>query len=609
MEGNKNKKNERIEFNPFDFFSKKLDFKNNTIYFGSNVRLDELANLINISNTEALKLLGLNRLNPNHILNEEQIAEIAISKNLSFEKVDDVSEENILSKINSILKNKQWPKEVEFIDRTPVVTIMGHVDHGKTTLLDFIRKANVAGKEAGGITQKIGAYQIERNNKKISFIDTPGHEAFTEMRANGSKVTDIAIVVIAADDSIMPQTKESIEHAKAANVPIIVAVNKMDKVGADIEKVKQELTSIDVMVEEWGGDVPIVPISALKGEGIDELLDVIQLNSELLDLKVPLNILASGTVIESNVDKRKGSLVSIIVKNGILKIGDTILIDDQVVKVKSLYDENGKIVKEARPGTPVEIYGLGFTPVVGTNFFVSKAKGIQKIADTLHEQKLNSLRKRKVLSPLELLKNSVNNKKELNIILKANSLGVLSAMSSKIEQFSNEDIDVKIIRKDVGEITNADVSLAEASKAIIYQFDLKTPTQIEPMIKSRGVNVLSFDIIYKLFEDIQDKVSGSVEDKFEEVKIGTAEVRQKFEFSKIGSIAGSMITDGVIKRDSIIKVYRKNNLIAETVVSSLRVEKDNIKEVKKGKECGIVLKDFNEFTEGDIFEVYELKKV
>ncbi len=512
----KNNKNDRIEYNVFDFFSKKLYFDNNTIFFSSDVTLLEISELLNIPVVKIKKIIKKTNLKSNFILSEEQIAEIAINNNYSFEKIENISEENILLKINEILKNNKWNSNVKFVNRTPTITIMGHVDHGKTTLLDFIRNSSVAKGEVGGITQKIGAYEIEWKNKKISFIDTPGHEIFTEMRANGSRVTDIAVIVIAADDSVMPQTKESIEHAKAAKVPIIIAINKIDKPGIKIDKIKKDLNSIDVLLEEFGGDVPIVEISALKGSGVENLLDIIQLKSEFLDLKVPLNILSSGTVIESNIDKKMGNLVSVIIKNGILRTGDLILIDDNVSKVKAIYDHNNKLINEATPGMPVELYGIGFSPLVGKNFFVSKnPKSIQKIANILNANKLKEKRKKEIVSPFDLLKDSINKRKELNIILKTNSLGSLEAITSKINDIAskNKEIKIKIIRSDVGEITNTDLTLAEASKAIIYQFNVSIPNKIKPIIKAKKLTVLSYDIVYKIFDDIEERINSSKEAK------------------------------------------------------------------------------------------------
>ncbi len=607
----KNKNDHRIEYSLSSFYREKLTFENGTLYFGSNARLDEVAKVVGIPVEKALKDSGLGKgQNPHHILDDEQIAELAINNGFEFEKVDDVSEVNVVSKINTLLDNYEWSDDVEITKRPPVITIMGHVDHGKTTLLDTIRKSRLTAKEAGGITQTIGAYQIENNGNKLTFIDTPGHEAFTEMRANGSKVTDIVIIVVAADDSIMPQTRESIDHAKAAGVPIIVAVNKMDAPGADIEKVKTDLTQLEVIPEDWGGDIPFMPISALKGEGIEELIETVMLTSEMLELKSPENVLGAGSVIESNVHKQRGNLVSVIVQYGTLKIGDTVIMDDFTGTVKAMHDDNGKQVQAATPGTPVEIYGIGNAPLVGSKFVVTKEKDAQKIADATHEARLNQLRSGSKKSAADLFAQLSNSKKAFNVIVKADALGVLEAISAKVANLQTDDIEVKIVRKDVGEITTTDVTLAEASNASIYTFNVKTSQQIQALTKNKQVPVNEFDIIYKLFEDIENKINGLTEDRFEEKYLGRADVLQLFSFSKVGTIAGSRVTDGVIKRNSLIDIERDGEIIFSGEIESLRVEKDQIKEVATGRECGIVIKDLNiDLQEGDSLIAKELVKI
>ena len=603
----------RYSFRLQEFFVDKLLFKDGTLFFGSNARIDEVAKIIDISIEKAFKDSCLNKKQGNHhILDDEQIAELALKNNINFEKVDDISEVNVVEKIQTIMKNTDWIKRdsnIKIKEKPPVITIMGHVDHGKTTLLDVIRKSNLTSKEAGGITQTIGAYQIEVNGKKLTFIDTPGHEAFTEMRANGAKSTDIIVIVVAADDSIMPQTKESIDHAKAAGVPIIIAVNKIDTVGADFEKVKTDLAKLEVISEDWGGDVPFIPISALKEEGIDVLLKNILLTSELLELKAPENILGSGTVIESNIHAKKGNLVSIIVQNGILKIGDTVIMDDFIARVKAIHDDKGQPLKFATPGTPVELFGIGKTPLVGSKFVVAIDKDAQKIADAIHHDRLNRLRKNRIPSAADLFAQMSNAKKQFNIIIKTDALGVLEAITTKVGSMQTNDIEVKIIRKEVGEISLADVALADASNASIYTFNLKTTSQIEAMIKNRGIRIFEFDIIYKLFEDIEEKIYELTEEVFEEVEIGRAEVLQLFSFSKVGTIVGSVVRAGSIKRNSLIDVLRNEKIIFSSSIESLRVEKDQIKEVAKGREFAMVIKNLNiELKEGDILVAKELVK-
>lgn len=608
----KGKKNEhRIEFELKSFFIEKLNFDGETLFFGSNARVDEVANAIGIDVVKALKDSGLSKNDhPHHILDDEQIAELSINNDIHFEKVDDISAVNVVEKILTIMEQQEWTEEAEVSSRPPVITIMGHVDHGKTTLLDVIRKSNLTTKEAGGITQTIGAYQIENNGHKLTFIDTPGHEAFTEMRANGSKVTDIVIIVVAADDSIMPQTRESIDHARAAGVPIVVAVNKMDAPGANIEKVKQDLTEVNVVPEDWGGDVPFIPVSALKGEGINNLLDTIHLIAEMQDLKAPVNILASGTVIESNVHKQRGNLVSVVVQNGTLKVGDDIIMDDFVGRVKAMTDDLGRNLQVAYPGTPVEIFGLGNSPLVGSKFVVFKNKESSKIADEIHDARLNKQRERKTANVNDLFAQLGSSKKVFNVILKADALGVLEAITSKVEAISNDDVEVKVIRRDVGEISTTDITLAEASKGHIYTFNLKTKNDIEALAKNKSVNIFEFDIIYKMFEDIENKINGLTEDKFEEKEIGRVEVMKLFSFSKIGTILGSMVREGSVKRDSIIEVLRGEEVISNTTIKSLQFEKDQLKEAVKGRECGITLADQEtQFEEGDILVAKELVRI
>ncbi len=610
--GKKGKKNEhRIEFDLNDFFVEKLNFENGKLYFGSNARVDEVAAAIGIDVEKAIKDCGLEKgSDHHHILDDEQIAELSLNNHIEFEKVDDISPVNVVDKILTIMDSQEWGPEVEIKGRPPVVTIMGHVDHGKTTLLDTIRKSNLTTKEAGGITQTIGAYQIVNHQHKFTFIDTPGHEAFTEMRANGSRVTDVVVIVVAADDSIMPQTRESIDHAKAAGVPIVVAVNKMDAPGANIEKVKQDLAEVDVIAEDWGGDIPFMPISALKNEGIDDLLDTINLIAEMQHLTAPENILGSGTVIESNVHKQKGNLVSVIVQNGTLKVGDDIIIDHFIGRVKAMTNDLRLPITEAYPGTPVEIYGLGNSPIVGSKFVVTKAKDSQKIADAIETAKLNKMRARKTTGVADLFAQLGNAKKSFNIILKADALGVLEAISAKVEAIGSDDVEVKVIRKAVGEISTTDITLAEASKGHIYTFNLKTKPDILALAKNKSVNTYEFDIIYKMFEDIENKINGLTEDKFEEKEIGKAEVLQLFSFSKVGTILGSQVRDGSVKRDSLIDVERNGEVIASTKVKSLQFEKDQLKEAVKGRECGITLADQNiEIQVGDILISKELVKV
>lgn len=608
----KNKKNNIYKYSLDKFFVERLSFKDNKLKFGTNTYLNELARILGLNPYKIKKKLGLDLKINDHILDDDQIAEIALSNNIEFEKVDDVSPENIILKINDLIENyKNWPKEVIIKKRTPIVTIMGHVDHGKTTLLDTIRNTNFTEKEAGGITQKIGAYQIIWKDNKITFIDTPGHEAFTEMRANGSKVTDLCVIVVSANDSLMKQTKESIDHARAANVPIIIAINKIDIPGHDRKKILNDLADYGVISEELGGDVPVVEISALKNQNIDQLLDTIILLTDLLNLKTAFNILSSGTVIESNIHKGRGNLVTVIVKNGILRIGDNIILDDKLITVKGLKDENQNPISEAYPGQPIEIYGAGFSPLAGSNFVaVSDLKLANKIVNVFHSSKLNALRNSnsKLITRENLFQRLSDQKKRIfNLILKVDSVNSLSAIKNQINLLNDDDLIIKIIHEDVGEVTNSDIVLADASKAIIYQFNFKTPNNLQSLIKSRDVLVLNFDIIYRLFEDIKEKISLTA--KKEPVKkiIGKGEIIKKFVFSKVGAISGTKITDGFVKRNSKVDIYRNKKLIYETEIKSLMIEKNNVNEVKKGQECGITFKNFNDFLENDNLEFFEIE--
>lgn len=613
---NKEMTNKRVEFKLTDFFVEKLSLKNDTLFFGDNNNFLDVISTIGLNKHEAKRILNIKHQIEDIVLNDNQIAELALHSNLNFEKVNDISEINILEKINQILKERlQENKNVITKQRNPIVTIMGHVDHGKTTLLDTIRKTNITSSEVGGITQKIGAYQANFKSKKITFIDTPGHEAFTKMRANGAKVTDIAVIVVSADDSIMPQTKESIDHAKAANIPIIIAINKIDKPDVNPKNVKEALIKYGLILEEWGGDVKVVEISALKNKNIDKLMQAIIDVSETLDLRVPFNTLASGTVIESNISKNRGNLVDIIILSGELHVGDSILIDGKIVKIKSLSNEKGEQVKFADPSVPVEIYGIGFSPEVGSNFVVVKDKSAEKIANLILLNKKDNIKilennNKNDIDPFLLFKDKIfASKKVMNIILKANSLGMLEALSDKIDSFGNETVEIRIIRKDVGEITFTDLLLAEASDAYIYQFNLAISEKIRSSIKEKNINVLSFDIIYKLLEHIEEKTQDYIPPKIVETKIGEVEIIKVFNISKLGVIAGGVVKKGLISNNSFVKILRDKKIIHEQKIDSLKVQKDNVKVVKQGNECGIFLKNYIDIRENDIFEIYEKKEV
>ncbi len=501
------------------------------------------------------------------------------------------------------------PKDL--VERPAVVTIMGHVDHGKTSLLDYIRNSNITNGEFGGITQHIGAYQIEKNGKKITFIDTPGHAAFTEMRARGASVTDIVIIIVAADDGVMPQTEEAIDHAKAAGVPIIVAINKMDKPGANPEKIMTEMAAHDLTPEEWGGNVIYTKISALTGEGIDELLDNIQLISEMEELKANPNRYASGTVIESRLDKNVGSVVTLLVQNGTLRLGDPVVVGTTYGKVRTLKDDLGREVVEALPSTPVEITGLSEVPSSGDRFMAFETeKEAKTISENRKEQaKLKNSKVNNAVSLDDLFNKIQSGIKEINVVLKTDVKGTEEAVKNALSKIEVEDVRVKVIRSGVGTITESDIVLANASDAIIIGFNVRPNSKTLEVAKEYNVDIRLHNIIYKLVEEMESAMKGMLDPEYEEKVLGEAEVRKLFKFSKVGTIAGSMVTDGIIKSDAKARLMRDGVVIYDGAINTIQKEKDQVKEVKKGFECGITLENYNDIKEGDIIEAYEMVEI
>ena len=531
--------------------------------------------------------------------------------------------EIIVSDYNKTLKSETSRDEVNFeeleiiddpkdlVERPPVITIMGHVDHGKTTLLDTIRKTNVAEGEAGGITQAIGAYQIEYNGKKLTFIDTPGHAAFTEMRARGASITDIVIIIVAADDGVMPQTKEAIDHAKAAGVPIIVAVNKIDKPTANVERVLTEMSANGLQPEEWGGDIMFVNISAVTGEGIDDLLERILLLSELGELKANPNRYASGTVIESKLDKNSGVVTNILVQNGTLRLGDPIVVGNISGKVRTLKNDKGENLVEALPSMPVSITGLSESPSAGDKFMAFESEKKAK-AIALQRQKNEKERQNKpkaVISLDDLFSRVEAGEKEINVILKADVKGSEEAVKNSLLKLNVEGIKVNIIRSGIGGISESDVILADASNAIIIGFNIRPDHKVSEVAKSKGIEIRFYDIIYKVVEEMEDALKGKLEPEFEEKILGTAEVRKIFKFSKVGTIAGSYVTSGLIKRSAKSRVIRDGIVINDSTIASIAREKDQVKEVKQGLECGITIENFNDIKEKDVIEAYEMVEI
>lgn len=495
--------------------------------------------------------------------------------------------------------------------RPPVVTVMGHVDHGKTSLLDAIKKTNVAGGERGGITQHIGAYQIETNGKKITFLDTPGHEAFTAMRARGVQVTDIAVIVVAADDGVMPQTIEAINHAKAANVPIIVALNKIDKPDANPEKVKKQLAELGLLIEEWGGQIVCVPVSAKKETGIPELLESILLVAEMGELKAVPEGPASGAIVEAKLDKAKGVIATVLVQQGILKVGDVLVAGEALGKVKAMFTEAGERFKNAGPATPAGILGLSSLPQAGDTFQVVSderhARAI--IAKKDAEKKAEAVAATKPVTLDDLfLKVSEGKLKELNLVLKTDVQGSIEPIKDSVEKLTTEQINVKVIHSAGGSITESDINLAYVSKGIVIGFNSRLEPGAKRLSESLGVDVRNYDIIYNLIEDIRLALKGMLEPAFVEIIEGRVEVIAVFAVSKVGKVAGVRVSQGKASRDARVRVLRQSKKLADSEVSSLKRFKDDVKECATGLECGVGLKDFNDFLVGDILEFYRMQR-
>ena len=500
----------------------------------------------------------------------------------------------------------------DLIERPAVVTIMGHVDHGKTTTLDAIRHTKVTAGEAGGITQHIGAYQVVENGKKITFLDTPGHAAFTTMRARGAQVTDITILVVAADDGVMPQTVEALNHAKAAEVPIIVAVNKIDKPTANPDRVMQELTEHGLVPEAWGGDAIFVPISAKTGEGIDNLLEMILLVSEVEEFKANPDRKAQGTVIEARLDKGKGTVATLLVQNGTLKIGDPIVVGNTFGRVRAMVNDLGRRVKEAGPSTPVEITGLNDVPLAGDRFVVFEdEKTSRQVGEARASNALQAQRSEKTKVSLENLFEHMKQgeMKELNLIIKADVQGSAEALAASLYKIDVEGVKIKIIHTAVGAINESDISLASASNAIVIGFNVRPDNNAKNAADAEGVDIRLHRIIYKVIEEIEAAMQGMLDPEFEEKIIGQAEVRQTFKVSKVGTIAGSYVTDGKITRDSGVRLIRDGVVIFEGQLDALKRFKDDAKEVSQGYECGITIKNFNDVKENDVIEAYIMEEV
>ena len=576
------------------------------VLYTEGMNVSEFANNLGVTPTEVIKkLMGLGIMMTINASIDFDTAEIIASDFNKTLKKDTTRDETNFEELEII------DNEEDLVERPPVVTIMGHVDHGKTTLLDTIRQSNVAEGEAGGITQAIGAYQIKYNDKLITFIDTPGHEAFTEIRARGASISDIVIIIVAADDGVMPQTKEAIDHAKAANVPIIVAVNKIDKPSANPDRVLKEMSNYGLVPDVWGGDTMFVNISAKTGQGIDELLERLLLISELLELKANPSRYASGTVIESKLDKNSGVISTVLIQNGTLRIGDAIVVGNSYGKIRTLKNDKNENLVEAFPSMPVTITGLSESPSAGDKFMAFEN---EKKAKYIAEQRaINSKLKNnsgKTSVTLDDLFNRISQgEKEINIVLKADVKGSEEAVKNSLLKLDVEGIKMNVIRSGIGTVTESDVVLAQASNAIIIGFNIRPSNKVMEYAKEKEVDIRLYNIIYKVVEEMETAMKGRLEPEYVENVLGQAEVRKLFKFSKVGTIAGCYVTDGVIKRDAKARVIRDGIIINDSSVNSIARGKDQVKEVKQGIECGITIENFNDIKEKDIIEAYEMVEV
>ncbi|MFC2950072.1 translation initiation factor IF-2 [Virgibacillus sediminis] len=577
------------------------------ITYSGTLTVSELAEKLNKESAEIIKklmFLGV-MATKNQDLEDDAVELICEEFNVEVEK-------EIILEDTDLDKYRDEDEEDKLVERPAVVTIMGHVDHGKTTLLDSIRHTKVTAGEAGGITQHIGAYQIENNGKKITFLDTPGHAAFTSMRSRGAQVTDIAVLVVAADDGVMPQTVEAINHAKAAEVPIIVAVNKMDKEGANPDRVMQELTEYELIPEDWGGSTIFVNMSAIKGEGIDDLLEMLLLVSEVEELKANPDTQAFGTVIEAELDKGRGSVATLLVQNGTLKVGDSIVVGNTYGRVRAMVNDLGQRVKEAAPSTPVEITGLNDVPQAGDQFLVfDDEKKARQIGEARQQKQIMENRGEQTKVSLDDLFEQIKqgDMKEINVIIKADVQGSAEALAGSLQKIDVEGVNIKIIHSGVGAITESDIILASASNAIVIGFNVRPDANAKNAAASEKVDVRLHRVIYTAIEEIESAMKGMLDPEYEEKVIGQAEVRETFKVSRIGTIAGSYVTEGKITRDSGIRLIRNGVVQYEGEIDTLKRFKDDVKEVATNYECGITIKNFNDIKEGDIIEAFIMQEI
>ena len=603
----KNKKGKKQLMSNFPSKQEDAVVKDGVIMYEEGITVGQLAEKIGQTPANIIKILFLlgTMVTINSVLNDEQVELICLEYGFDAEKHVEVNEINF--------------EEVEIVDdesdlvpRCPVVTIMGHVDHGKTTLLDTIRKSAVVEGEFGGITQHIGAYQVDVNGKKVTFLDTPGHEAFTAMRARGAQVTDIVIIVVAADDGVMPQTKEAIDHAKAAGVPIVVAINKIDKEGADPERIKGEMSEYGLLPEDWGGDTVYCEISAKKGIGIDELLETLTVVAELADLKANPNRYAYGSVVEGKLDRGRGAVATLLVENGTLRAGDPIVVGTAFGRVRQMLDDRGKVIKEALPATPVEITGLNDVPVAGDKFMVFESeKQARSVGESRLKAKLDKERSVGAAMSLDDLFSQIKDGEvlDLNIIVKADVQGTAEAVKASLEKINVEGVRVNVIRSTAGGISESDVLLATASKAIIYGFNVRPNAKVRQKAEEEGIEIRLHNIIYKMIEEIETAMKGMLAPEIKEVITGQAEIRQVIKVSKVGNIAGCYVTDGYIRRNCGVRLIRDGVVVYEGKLGSLKRFQDDVKEVTIGFECGLSIENFNDIKEGDIVEGYIMEEV
>ncbi|SFA76966.1 bacterial translation initiation factor 2 (bIF-2) [Lentibacillus halodurans] len=577
------------------------------ITYSETLTVHDLAEKLNKDTSEIIKklmFLGV-MANKNQDLDDDTVELLCDEFGVEVEK-------EIILEDTDFDKYLEQDDQADLVERPAVVTIMGHVDHGKTTLLDAIRHTKVTEGEAGGITQHIGAYQVENDGRRITFLDTPGHAAFTSMRSRGAQVTDIAVLVVAADDGVMPQTVEAINHAKAAEVPIIVAVNKMDKEGANPDRVMQELTEYELIPEDWGGKTIFVNLSAIKQDGIDDLLEMLVLVSEMEELKANPNANAFGTVIEAQLDKGRGSVATLLIQNGTLHVGDSVVVGNTFGRVRAMVNDEGVRVKTAEPSTPVEITGLNDVPQAGDQFLVfSDEKKARQIGEARQQKHIQENRAESSKVSLDDLFEQIKqgDMKEINVVIKADVQGSAEALASSLEKIDVEGVNIKIIHTGVGAIKESDIILASASNAIVIGFNVRPDANAKKAAESEKVDVRLHRVIYKVMEEIEFAMKGMLDPEYEEKVIGQAEVRETFKVSKIGTIAGSYVTDGKLTRDSGVRLIRDGVVQFEGEIDSLKRYKDDVKEVAQNYECGITIKNFNDIKEGDILEAFVMEEI